>query len=63
MATIVSDHARRAEAALDGEALMERLLDRMQIGAIGEALDGGHLSAVEVLPQDQAGLHRPAIDE
>src|SRR5262249_30884168 len=40
------DHAGRAEAALQAVVLAERLLHRVQLVAVGEALDGAHVGAV-----------------
>src|ERR671931_2547229 len=42
------DHARRAEAALDCVALPERLLERMQLAALRQALDRRDLAAVRL---------------
>ena len=53
----------RAEAALQGVVLAERLLHRVQlVGALGQALDGEHLRALGLDRQHGAGLHRLAVD-
>src|SRR5215467_7103582 len=48
------DHARRAEAALQAVVLAERLLHRVQLLAVGEALDGAHVGAVRRQHQERA---------
>ena len=56
------DQARRAEAALDGAGLHERLLDRVQPGRLGQALDGDDVAALRLPRRHQAGadhLRRP----
>ena len=56
------DHAGRAEAALQAVILAEGLLHRMQLLAVGEALDGEHVGAVRLHRQHGAGLDRLAVD-
>src|SRR5207244_6881980 len=58
------DEARRAEPALQRVLLVEGLLHRVQ-GAVwaGQALDGGHLSAVGLDGEHEAGEREAAVDE
>ncbi len=56
-------HAGRAVAALGGEVLHERLLQRVQAGAFGKAGDSGDLGALHRLGQRNAGELRPAVDQ
>ena len=55
--------ARRAEAALQAVVIHEGLLHRMQLVAVGEALDGADLLAVGLHGEHQAGAHRLAVDD
>ena len=57
------DHPRRAVAALVAGVIDERLLDRLQPVALGEALDGRHALARHRLEGGSAGAHRLAVDE
>src|SRR5262245_41065309 len=50
------DHARRAEAALEAVLVPEGLLERMERGAVGHALDRLHLGAVGLNRQHGARL-------
>src|ERR671936_740406 len=56
------DHPRRAEAALEGVALPERLLQRMQLAAPREALDRRDLAAVGLDREHGARLHRAPVE-
>ena len=56
------DHARRAEAALQAVMLAEGFLHRMQLVALGEALDRGDARAVHLRRQHGAALGRIAVD-
>src|ERR671930_2438621 len=56
------DHPRRAEAALEGVALPERLLERMQLAALRQALDRRDLAAVRLDGQHGAGLHGVPVE-
>src|SRR5215471_3965385 len=49
------DHARRAESALQPVVFAERLLHRVQLFAVGEALDGQDGGAVRLHRQHGAG--------
>src|SRR5690606_21462147 len=53
----------RAVAALGGEAVHEGALQRMEIGAGGEAGGGGDRSALDGLGEGQARELRLAVDE
>ena len=55
-------HAGRAEAALQAVMLAERLLQRVQLAALGQALDRRHLGAVGLGREHGAGLDRIAVD-
>src|SRR6266850_137027 len=57
------EDSRRAVAALGGAQLGERLLQRVQPGAVGHALDGRDLALLEVGRQRDARQHRRAVDE
>src|SRR4030095_13975316 len=50
-----------AEAALDGPGLDEGLLDRVEVVAGGEALDGDDLGPLGLAGQDQAGADQHPI--
>src|SRR6478752_1455675 len=56
------DHARRAEAALEAVLLPERLLQRMEAVAGGEALDRRDAAAVRLDREHRAALHGVAVD-
>jgi hypothetical protein len=43
--------------------LLERLLDRVQLAALLEPLDGHHLAPVRLHGEDGARLHRLAVEE
>jgi hypothetical protein len=55
------DQAGGAEAALDGAGLHERLLDRVEGVAVGQALDRDDLGALGLAGQDQAGADQDAV--
>ncbi len=48
----------RAEPALRGVRVDHRLLQRMQVSALGEILDRDELGAVELAEQQNAGVER-----
>ena len=48
----------RAEPALRGVRVDHRLLQRMQVSALGEILDRDELGAVELAEQQDAGVER-----
>ena len=54
-------HARRAEPALQPVALREALLDRVQVAAAGQVLDGAHPVPVGHGRQHRARLHRRLV--
>src|SRR5665647_75647 len=56
------DHAGRAEAALQTVMFAECRLHRMQLGAGGQALDGGDVRAVEAQRERGAGFHGASVD-
>ena len=56
-------HARRAEAALQGVMLVERLLQRVQLPMRAEALDRLDAAAVGLHREHQAGAHAVAVDQ
>ena len=60
--TRLHDHSGRAEAALQGVALVERLLHRVQLPVAGEALDGGDLAAVGLDGEHRARLHALPVE-
>src|SRR4030095_8389739 len=55
-------HPRGAEAALQGVALMERLLQGRELLRVGEALDGVHPAAVRLDREHQAADTDLAVD-
>src|SRR5581483_7780849 len=55
--------ARGAVAALGGDVADERLLERVQLPAPGEAFDRGHRSAVDFKREEVAGADHPAVHE
>ena len=57
------DEARRAEAALDGARLDERLLDAVERVPAGEALDRDDLVAVGLRRQHEARADERAVEE
>ncbi len=57
------DEARRAEAAHQRVLVAERLLHRMQLVAVGEAVDGANLLALHLDRQRRAGVDRAAVDD
>src|SRR5688572_23778903 len=56
------DHSRGAEAALEAVLVPERLLERMEAGAVGDALDGPDLATVGLDGEHRARLGALAID-
>src|SRR5919197_53416 len=56
------DHPRRAEAALERVALPERLLERMELAAPRQALDGRDLAAVGLDCEHGARLHCAPVE-
>jgi hypothetical protein len=56
------DHPRRAVAALQAVVVPEGLLERVQLVAVGHALDGLDLGAVGLDGKHRAALHRVAVD-
>ena len=56
------DHARRAEAALEAVLVPERLLERVERGAIGHAFDGLDLVAIRLDREDGARLGALAVE-
>src|ERR671925_84850 len=56
------DHPRRAEAALEGVTLPERLLQRMQLSVAREPFDRRDLAAVGLDGEHGARLHRKAVE-
>ena len=52
------DHAGGAIAALEAVVLAEGRLHGVQVGALGEALDGRHDRGLTLDREDRAGLHR-----
>ena len=55
--------ARRAEAALQSVVLDERLLQRVQLVAVRQALDGADLASLGLHREHQARAHRFAVDQ
>ena len=51
------DHARRAVPALKAVMLTESRLHRVQLAALGDALDGGDDAGIGLDGEDGAGLH------
>ena len=56
------DQPRRAEAALHGARLHERLLDGMQPLAVDQRLDRSDLAVVGLCREHQAGAHQLAVE-
>src|SRR4029077_14572116 len=56
------EHARRADAALERGVLEELLLQRVELVALGHALDRLYRSSLQLGAEDQAGAHQPAVD-
>ena len=56
------DHAGSAVAALEGVALVEGLLNRVELAILGEPLDRRHLVAVRLDGEDVARLHARAVE-
>ena len=56
------DHARRAEAALQGVVFVERRLHRVQVVRSANAFDGGDLRTVGLTGQHRAGLDRGTVE-
>src|SRR5208282_3523082 len=57
------DHPGGAIAALHGVAPRERLLDLRELAVLRLALDRRDGAAVGLRREDEAGVHRPAIEE
>ena len=58
------DHARRAEPALERVALAERLLDRVErVAGAAEPFDRGHVGALGLHGEEQAGAHGLAVEQ
>src|SRR4026207_291814 len=55
-------HARRAEAALQRVLLGKAFLDRMELAALLQPLDGGDAAAVGLHREQSARLHRLAVE-
>src|SRR5215207_8040895 len=55
-------HRRRAEPALQAVALLEALLDGVELAVARQALDGGDRPAVGLHREQRAGLHRRAVE-
>jgi len=55
------DQPRRAEAALHGARVDERLLHRVQLVAVGQSLHGTHRVALGLAGRDQARAHRRVV--
>jgi hypothetical protein len=58
-----TDLPGRAVTALEGVALDEGGLERMQIGAVRKTLDGGDLRAVTGDRKHQTGIYPLAVDQ
>ena len=56
-------HSRRAVAALGAAVLNERLLNRVQLGADLQSLDGDDIGAVELAGKHQTGVDRLAVQK
>jgi hypothetical protein len=56
-------HAGDAIAALAGTGLMEGLLDRRQVAAVGQPFDGLDLRITGLGGREKATLHQYAVDE
>ena len=54
-------HARRAEPALESLRVQELLLHRMQLTAVGQALDGGDVAAFRAGCRVEAAVHRTPV--
>src|SRR5688572_11594325 len=57
------DHPRRAVPALEGEAIDERFLQRMELRAVGETLDGLDRLAISLDRERRARAHRSTVEE
>src|SRR2546426_6117760 len=57
------DHARRAEPALQAVLIPERLLERVEVRAVGHPLDGADLGAARRHGEHRAGLGAAAVDQ
>ena len=55
-------HAGGAVAALEGLGVVERLLHRMHLAVLGQALDRGDLAALAAESGHQAGMERLAVE-
>ena len=62
-ANAAKNHSRRAKAALQGVALSECLLQRMQFAVLGQSFDGNHLFALDPFDRDLARLDRLSVQE
>ena len=56
------DHARRAEAALQGMMFAEGFLHRVQFAVLGEAFDGDYLGTLRLRSEDGTGFYALAVD-
>jgi hypothetical protein len=56
-------HSGRAEAALDTALLEKRRLERVELTAFGQALDGLNRPTSRLEREERAGVHGPAIDQ
>src|SRR4030095_13258618 len=54
---------RRAEPALEAEVLVERLLERVEGGAVSERLDRADIPTVHLHGQSQARPRGPAVEQ
>src|SRR5437016_5573920 len=57
------DEPGRAKTALESAVLNKRLLDRMQLIAGSESLDGNHFSAVDKSREIETPAHRDPVDD
>jgi len=56
------DEAGCADATLEGRLFKERLLQRMEVVAVGYAFNGGDFTAVDFNRKDATGVHNAAIE-
>ena len=57
------DEPRRAEAALHGARVDERLLHRVQVAVLGETLDRRHVVPVRLRREHEAGADERAVEQ
>src|SRR5262249_8699789 len=57
------EEPRRAEPALQRSVPRERLLEPLELGSLGEALDGQHVLAVGIRDEEAARRDRPTVEE